>query len=374
MQKVDRLPRLRELDGWRAISALLVIVTHIGAAQHPGIFSRIPHTARAVPALQFYWGPLGVKIFFVISGFVICRLLNSEDSSYGSVSLKAFYYRRASRILPPFYVYLAALWVLLSLGLIKDSWRTIVAASLFLTDIRGIPLPHSWFIGHTWSLAIEEQFYLVFPALFVLTPKLRRGRVCLAVFLLMVLWNLSAAYRDWDWITSTQTRAGFACISFGVLMAIYEPRARRLAKAVPAYVTVTIAIILFFPFYWITGLQEALFQSLFVPLAIGLVLLFSVERGPLLRRFLCCRPMQAIGVTSYGIYLWQELFTAPKTFVSASGVIPYFSPAGEIIPMLLPLLVVIVPLSYFLIEKPAMRLGRALSLRARQKALVEVSK
>lgn len=366
-QKLDRPARIRELDGWRAISALLVIAVHIGTSQHPRLFSRVP---GAIPALT-YWGPLAVKIFFVISGFVICRLLISEDSSCGSVSLKGFYYRRACRILPPLYTYLVVPLVLLSFGLIRDSWQAIMIAALFLADFRHIAIPHSWFIAHTWSLAIEEQFYLLFPPLFVFTSRRHRGKVCLGVFVLTVLWNVSTAYRDWDWITSAHTREGFACISCGVVMAVYEASARRLARAF-GYATAIVAIILFTPPFWGAGVGAALYQSLFIPFSIGLMLLSCVELRSPLRSFLLCKPVQAIGITSYGIYLWQQLFTAPRVFLSDTGAVPNFSPSGETITMCLPLLGLIIPMSYFFIEKPAMRLGKALSLRAKQKQQIEV--
>ena len=365
---LDRPSRIRELDGWRAISALLVILVHVGTSQHPRLFARLP---GAIPALT-YWGPLAVNIFFVISGFVICRLLISEERSSGSISLKAFYYRRACRILPPLYLYLAALAILLNVSLIKDSWQAIVVAALFLADIRHISIPHSWFIAHTWSLAIEEQFYLVFPFLFVLTPKRWRQSTCLGVFLLTILWNLSTFIRDWDWMTSSHTREGFACISCGVLIAVYEKRARGLATIVPGYAMVGVAIILFTPPFWIADLDAALYRSLFVPLAISLMLLFSVEHQSLYSRFLCCKPMQAIGATSYGIYLWQQLFTAPRVFLSDTGAVPNFSASGEVITNCLPFLLAIVPASFLLIEKPAMRLGKKLSLKEKQNQLAEV--
>jgi peptidoglycan/LPS O-acetylase OafA/YrhL len=362
-------PRIRELDGWRAISALLVIVVHIGTTQHPRLFSRVP---GALPTLV-YWGPLAVKIFFVISGFVICRLLISEELTHGWISLRAFYYRRACRILPPLYTYLAVLSLLLSVGLIRDSWRGIVATAFFLTDVRHIPIPHSWFIAHTWSLAIEEQFYLIFPPLFVLASRRYRRKVCLGVFLLTVIWNLSTAFRNWDWITSPQTREGFACISCGVLMAVYETRAREVVRAIPWYVSTSLTIILFIPPFWVMGAGSSLYQSMFVPLAIGLMLLTSVVNRSPLSRFLNWKPVQAIGAVSYGIYLWQQLFTASKVSVSETGTFLNFSAAGEIIPMCLILLGVIVPLSFVFIEKPAMRLGKELSLRAAKRELVEVS-
>src|SRR5580692_5069731 len=112
--------RLRELDGWRAISVLLVIVHHVFSWQHPEVFSshgRLFHLFR-------YCGPLGVKVFFVISGFVICRLLLLEEKRYGNVSLGAFYIRRAFRILPPLYFYLSIILLLTSLGLVVSPLPT----------------------------------------------------------------------------------------------------------------------------------------------------------------------------------------------------------------------------------------------------------
>jgi peptidoglycan/LPS O-acetylase OafA/YrhL len=364
----ERPVRLRELDGWRAISALLVIVHHVGADRHPHLLSRVPGAL----ALVDYWGPLAVKIFFVISGFVICRLLISEESTYGSVSLKAFYYRRALRILPPLYTYLAVIYLLVCGGLVRDTGRPLVCAALFLSDIRHIPMPHSWFIAHTWSLAIEEQFYLVFPALFLLTSRMKRRTMFLVVFILMAVWNLSNVYRNWDWITSAQTRAGFASISFGVLMAVFEKPLRKLVGSAPAVLAAGTAGILFLIPAGSASVGATLYQSLIVPMAIGLVLLFSLDRGGALRRFLCSWPMQAVGATSYGIYLWQQLFTAPKIFVSETGAGSYFTPRGEVIPLLLPLLLLIVPASYRFIEKPAMRLGKRITLRVREQQLFAV--
>lgn len=352
---------MRELDGWRAVSVLLVMLHHIAGYQHNRLVSHIPFLDLWVQ----YCGPLGVKIFFVISGFVICRLLISEEARFGSVSLKAFYYRRIFRILPPFYFYLATLSLLLCLGLIHESWRAILGSALFLFDLK--VTSHSWFVGHTWSLAVEEQFYLIFPTTWVLTPKAWKGHVALGFFFLCTAWNLSMVYTSWDALTSNHARAGFACISCGVLMAIHEARVRALANVVPAFIVAAVALTLLLYPGGSKGWQAALYENLLVPPAIGLVLLFSLGRGAWLRAFLCSKPAQAVGLTSYGVYLWQQPFTAPQTYFSAAGqVIQYFSGAGRIIPRLLPLMCLIVPMSYFLIEKPAMRYGKFLSRRTRE--------
>ncbi len=349
--------RLRELDGWRAISVLLVIVYHVGWYQHRDLVMPHVHLAAAVSTC----GPLGVKVFFVISGFVICRLLILEEEKHGFVSLKGFYIRRAFRILPPFYLYLLTLCVLLSAGLTVDFWKGILDGALFLVDFA--PGKHGWFSGHTWSLAVEEQFYLTFPALWVVLGQIGRRRAFPILFCLIAAWNLSAATWGWDQFTNPDSRSGFACISFGVVVAIFEQRARSIANAVPAVVVAACALSLFWhPNDLWTGWKSALFESLFRPPAIALLLVFSLERGKTLRAFLCWKPVQAIGLTSYGIYLWQQLFGAPSKFYTASG---------KLIEQLLPLLLVIVPVSYLFIEKPAMKLGKSLAARIRQDSAPE---
>lgn len=155
---------IRGLDGWRAVSVLLVIVHHL-------FIYRFPLMILGHPALADFCanaGPLGVRIFFVISGFVICRLIISEDLRFGSISIKGSYYRRIFRILPPLYLFLATLVVHQAAGLISAGWKAIVVAGLFLTNLQ--PGSCSWFAGHTWSLAVEEQFYLIFPTLVHVPP------------------------------------------------------------------------------------------------------------------------------------------------------------------------------------------------------------
>jgi peptidoglycan/LPS O-acetylase OafA/YrhL len=351
--------RLRELDGWRAISVMLVIAFHIGGLQHHRIVGEHPFVD-----LRINWiGPLGVKIFFVISGFVICRLLILEELQNGAISLKAFYYRRIFRIVPPLYFYLA---VVSALSLGKVIWQTryeIFCAATFLTDLVR-PSPPTWFVYQTWSLAVEEQFYLVFPALLILTPKRWRSRSFFSLFIACVLWRLSTDLTGWgSAFVSGSIRASFACVAFGVWMALNEGWVRSVAQRMPALVVAAVGLAV--PLYpavandW----RGALYEALLVPPAIGLVLIYSLDSGKWLRRFLCAKPVQAVGVTSYGIYLWQQLFTAKKAD---------FYAAGRLIPSLLPLLFLIIPFSYFCIEKPAMRLGRTLSQKAKWEAAKRV--
>jgi peptidoglycan/LPS O-acetylase OafA/YrhL len=207
---------------------------------------------------------------------------------------------------------------------------------------------------------MEEQFYLIFPTIWILTSRRWKGRVFLGILSVLIIWNLVANQGRFGGINIPVVRQGFVCICCGVLIAIYEFRARLLAKAVPAFVIPAVALILFLYPANADDLKATAYKCLFLPPAIGLLLMFSLERGPWLRAFLRWAPIQAIGITSYGIYLWQELFTAPKMFYTGRGMV---------ISLLLPLLCVVVPLSYFLVEKPAMRYGRTLAARIRERSI-----
>lgn len=343
--------RIKEIDGWRAISVLLVIFHHLGAFKFKGLMSSVPMGEN----IAHYAGPLGVETFFVISGFVICRMLMAEEQKTGWVSLKGFYFRRMFRILPALWLYLVTCGVLLALGCIRDRWIAFFWAGLFLFDLSRVPM--SWFFGHTWSLAIEEQFYIVFPTLWVLLRRRWRSRVFLALFFVCVIWNVEAVATSPHVILVANGPPGFAGICCGVLMAIHEKRARSLAKLVPGFLVGLGGCMLILrpvtSFDW----RSAIYDALVVPSVIALLLLFSMERGEILRKFLRSGVMQAIGVTSYGIYLWQQLFTAPiDTYSKGGAAISWLSPVGMLI----------VAGSYLWIEKPAIQFGHSLSKRAKE--------
>lgn len=344
--------RIRELDGWRAISVLLVVFSHYFSYRYPDLVHSLPAGLARTVVMS---GSLGPQIFFVISGFVICRLMIAEQEKYGSISLKGFYYRRAFRILPPFLTYMAAIVLLWTFGLIHESRRAMAYAAFFLYDVRWGP--NSWFVGHTWSLSVEEQFYLIFPTAWLLTPTRLRSPVAACTFVLCGGLALVPSAPVVS-LLKAEFPLYFAQIAFGVWMALNERRVRAMAARVPGIVIAAICpMLLILPNYAPVTLRMVLFYGAFVPIGIGLILMYSLERGKWLRAVLCSKAMQAIGLTSYGIYLWQQLFTS-----SPAG----YTARGAVLGYLLLLLLVIVPVSYFFLEKPAMRTGRALSQRARE--------
>ena len=116
------------------------------------------------------FGYLGVKVFFVISGYLITRLLIAEHARTGRISLRGFYVRRVWRIFPAFYAFVGAMLAAWAIGWIALAPGDVVAA---LTYTMNYHYERSWGLGHIWSLSIEEQFYLVWPFLFLALGRTR---------------------------------------------------------------------------------------------------------------------------------------------------------------------------------------------------------
>lgn len=141
---------------------------------------------------------------------------------------------------------------------------------------------------------------------------------------------------------------------------------RPLAKITLALTVAFVAIMVLIKSVLPDGWQEAIHESLIIPPAICHVLCFSLEGGPWLRVQLSSKPTKALGLISQGIYLWQQLSTAPTSYWSATGEHMYSSPAGQIILLLFPLLCLIAPSSEFLHDKPAIRHAKRWSRRPRE--------
>jgi peptidoglycan/LPS O-acetylase OafA/YrhL len=115
-------------------------------------------------------GELGVHVFFVISGFLITGLLMEELALSGRISLSRFYLRRTLRIFPAYYAYLAIAFLAAVAGWVQLAPHDLMHGLSYTSNYYP---SRSWFLGHTWSLSVEEQFYLLWPALVVLTGPRR---------------------------------------------------------------------------------------------------------------------------------------------------------------------------------------------------------
>lgn len=137
---------------------------------------------------------MGVNAFLVLSGFLITWLLLHERRAYGRIDLKAFYMRRTLRILPAFYFYWALALVVVLIADRQVIWPQVIASATYTINIYHAVVGHQespW--AHTWSLALEEQFYLVWPVLFGLLLRRSHGFWRPAMAMIVVIWIWRAA-------------------------------------------------------------------------------------------------------------------------------------------------------------------------------------
>jgi peptidoglycan/LPS O-acetylase OafA/YrhL len=348
------------LDGLRALAVLAVLLYHARPEWLPGGF-------------------LGVEVFFVISGFIITRGLLQEWQETGRIDLGAFWLRRARRLLPALFLLLAGVMAYASIfetdavaGLRTD----VLAALAYVTNWHLILGDQSYFASfekpslllHLWSLAIEEQFYLVWPLLLAgLLPLLRKK----ATFVLIVAGVVASAaamaamYQPGADTSrlyyGTDTRAaGLLCgAALAFLLANSQLGVAGRSYRLMTLLGVTALGGLAGAAYVLTESASWLYQGGF--LAVGLltaILILGATRHNLLSRLLGLAPLRWVGMRSYGIYLWHWpifLLTWPE------------KPGLDILAAQIVATLVIAVLSYRLIETPIRRgaLGRVWSdLRA----------
>jgi peptidoglycan/LPS O-acetylase OafA/YrhL len=290
-----------------------------------------------------YAGPLGVQIFFTISGFIITTLLMREQQRNGRVSLSAFYVRRALRILPPLWLVLGTVILFASLGYIRVGQRSLLLAASFLCNTQ--PNNCSWFTGHTWSLAIEEQFYLVWPLLLTTIGFRAIAPLALTVCLVFIAVD-QTSFMTAAWLHNALSGA---CVAAGALYAS-SSRFRALLLRASTLPTILAAAFLLFGAPFFRRYNYYFVESILTPfLIVFLVFSFSRFRANLEHR-LIIRTLAGLGLISYGLYLWQQLFLADPSSYILHSLLEY--PA---------LLVPVVAISYWLVEKPLVRLGARLS-------------
>jgi peptidoglycan/LPS O-acetylase OafA/YrhL len=320
--------RVDTLDGWRGIAILLVLFDHIQVA----LTGHYLH-----PWMQT--GQHGVTIFFVLSGYLITfKLLE------GPIDLKRFYLRRFFRLMPAAWTYLAVLLLLNRLtGVQLTSGAELRACLLFYRN--NVQVPGLGLAGHFWSLSLEEQFYLLWPSLLLLAGSKR----CRWIAALGAC--ACAAYRWISWPhndrlgpnDSTLVRADALLIGCLLALALSDERMRftaiRWAKtlALPALAVFLVCVA---RFHWLPPLHE----DIAIAFLLSATVLYPGHRWS---RLLSFRPLAWLGVISYSIYIWQELFMHIRSLYTLVA---------------LPLVAVA---SYYLIERPCVRVGRRLGAPAR---------
>jgi len=300
------------LDGIRAVAVLAVIAYHFGYRHAQGGF-------------------LGVDIFFVLSGYLITSLLLAEHARTGKINLVAFWYRRAKRLLPALFLMLVvvAIWIgayaspfelilrredLIWTLFYGANWHFIASGQDYFAQYASVsPL------RHTWSLAIEEQFYLAWPLLVAAALWLGRRRTAVVAGLCIAVVAGSALAMALLYDPGDPSRAYYGTdarmheLLVGALLAVLvrEYPGRRLmarsSRAAPA-VAVTAGLVLLGAFTLLSDTDPLYYRGLSLTLSLAAAaLVWAVEIAPRSwpARLLALRPFAWIGQISYGLYLWH---------------------------------------------------------------------
>jgi peptidoglycan/LPS O-acetylase OafA/YrhL len=338
-----RLPRLPQLDGLRAVAVALVIGAHLGFTISMSLTTR-----RWLAPLI---GGDGVTLFFVLSGYLITSLLVREQIRTGSIRLRSFAARRALRIVPAFTAYMGLTVVLVAVGALHISWLHVGLAAAYLWDYATATVP--WF-GHTWSLAVEEQFYLLWPLTLLLLRTRWALRLALAVVIAepLIRWASVRAFpADTDrlgFMAHDHVDALLAGAALAMAPAVAPDGYRRLTDAVLRWRVDVFAIGLYFvaaPYLALPGWRDFDLYGYRSVLAISgmLVVHGLVERPRGTSARVLSHPVpRHIGVVSYSLYLWQQPWLLPTVSLS-----PVVRVAGALVSA---------EASYWLVERPFLRL------------------
>lgn len=345
------------LDGVRALAVTLVVAVHV--------------TYLLVPAWAGRWVPggfLGVDIFFVLSGFLITTLLLEEHAATGTVSFRGFYARRALRLLPAVTV-LLAVHALLAVARGADlalEVRTAAAVMVYVTNwVIAAGGEVAAGLGHLWSLSVEEQFYLVWPALLLLVLRARRPASALLALAAAGIVG-ATVLRAWLWVDGAtwdriyvRTDARVDQLLMGVLLAVAFHRGWRLPSRARGVGAAGLAVLVVCA---LTVPRESGWLFLgggftIVGLAAVALLASVLDTGSALARAFSWGPAVTLGRASYSLYLWH----AP-VFEAVANRLADRSPMVRIVAALAGCAAATAA-SYHLVEMPAARLRRRLAGR-----------
>ncbi len=336
------------LDGLRALAILLVIVAHCWekSVKNP-----------AVGAYLYQIGAAGVYLFFIISGFLITFLLIREKTTSGTVNLHLFYFRRTLRIFPPFYAYLAVVLILWAFGF-PEKWRSLLAAATYTSNYYLPPI--GALLASTWTLSLEEQFYLFWP-LCMKKLTLDKARILAVGLILLMPFSRALTVHFFPAVhaagkASAMLQTRLDTLMFGCLLALVlrnEKWAESLIKALRPWTLVIALPMGFVVLPALNGHFGTAYHFLYLSLsgvAFSWTVLYMVLKPKtLVGRFLNLSPIKYVGVLSYSLYLYQQIFVALRLGLPLVSVCSFSAALC----------------SYYLVEKPSLRLRDRLAWRGR---------
>lgn len=325
------------LAGLRAIAATLVVIFHFGGT-----------------GVRFLQGWVGVQMFFVLSGFLITTLALREVDRNGKLDFRAFYLRRLFRIVPVYLVVLALVWGQAELNHVGHR-QLRSALPYFLTFFNDIA--PSTVYSQTWTLGIEQKYYLIWPLLAFGVAWRLRGRLAVILTLLAILIPL--------WDQRMLHTVHYVVLLLGSLLAVvmHHPRGFALLRPLLSPLGAVVVGVLYVAFHLqLTGLLDRFGEPRVIPfygLAVCLLLTTVVGPGPT-RWLLSRRPMAFVGERSYSLYLVQAFAHS-----AAVGLVPVVAgqrwPYAALVTWVVGVL--IADLLYRWVEQPLIRIGKRFAKR-----------
>ncbi len=323
------MKRIPSLDGLRAISISMVVVGHW-------------------TSLRYHWevggafANLGVRIFFIISGYLITTLLLQERSRSSTIQLRQFYVRRAYRILPAAIAFMLPVFIIYW-GQLR--WYHMAAAALYLTNFDPW---HPWFVGHLWSLSVEEQFYFLWPGV-LKKWHAHRTAILAGVILFAPLYRVACHLLKFHGRADETFPAVADVLAIGCLLAIYSARLPHIKTAWAWLMVITVALVPVYVAAVHFRTTPLLLLVLWPLLHLSIAgLLLHVVQTPYW--ILNLKGIAWLGQISYSLYLWQQLFAYGPQHRNWYWL---FAPVG------------LASLSYYLVEQPMLRLRQKRQVRER---------
>ena len=347
--------RIESLNGLRAVSVFLVIASLLATSDGT---PRWLAPAFAVFNGRLFDGALGVGMFFCISGFLITHLLLREREATGGVSLGKFYLRRCLRIWPVFYAFVVFLLIVTMTTKLRVSACQFATAVTF-TKNYGCS---SWIDGHLWSLSVEQQFYLLWPAVIALAST--RSATVFAIAAIVIapfsrLIEFDAGLPQW-WLTSRMDALMCGCLAamgLGLRRELFQKVAS--SRATMARIAGFLGLV--GPVVWRHSRPDDIAQIMFGPTLqalAGTLLVVSFAFGPagLAKSILNTRLMNFLGLISYSLYIWQEPFFIWPSDFGFNSLITFEWPFNVIGIFL------VATASYYCLERPLVLLRRRFSV------------